>query len=97
MHATLRRIATVVEETCDSAVIELCKPLNADAFDGIMEWSHCWVIVLHSLELKLHLFSIAQTEKRKIFLTKKIHSQQFIFCNNSIVVDIKPVHALDLV
>ena len=88
----VRAVAQVESESVDSLNIELCKPLNGEALSGILEWSHCWLIFFSSGELKMEACEIDSAEQRRLALRKlRPFSLQ-----SAILVDIKPVHQLDL-
>jgi tRNA (Thr-GGU) A37 N-methylase len=89
----VREVASVVRESSDSLVLELCKPQNAEAFLGMLEWSHCWVVVWNAIETKFEMEAceIVSTKNREIEL-RKVRS----FSLTGVIIDIKPVHSLDL-
>ncbi len=92
MSVTVRDIGSIVSsESYGTLTVELKKPLNADALDGIEEWSHCWLITEISGQLHAYFCEILRREKRCILL------KAFTYIDpNSAVVDLKPVHSLDL-
>ena len=91
----LRRIGNVdLSHDTGEIVVELCKPLNADALDGISEWSHVWLLFLDTeTTVQMKMFEIVRSENRKLFLK---NSANYVIDNQMILIDIKPVHPLDL-
>jgi hypothetical protein len=93
----IRRVAIVHGQDSSSIVLELCKPLNAESFDGILEWSHCWLVIFrHDIsDFDLVLFEIKGVFGRKLELSK-LDSKKPNLTDEDIVADIKPVHPLDV-
>ena len=92
MTVTVRDIGSIILSKSDGTlVVELKKPLNADALDGIEEWSHCWLITEISGQLNPYFCEILRREKRCIFLKSFTPIDV-----KSAIVDLKPVHSLDL-
>ena len=89
----LRQVAEFGPESSEylDFSVSLCKPLNAEAFTGILEWSHCWLLLLVAAEVTMELCEIVSSNARTLQLRK---SRPFPL--NGVIVDIKPVHSLDL-
>ena len=88
------RVIGTVSAKKDLTCLALLKPLNAECFDGILDWSHCWIIFLNeSNQIVVELFEIHSVEKKKLLLR---YIGPELTCVGQRVVDIKPLHPLDL-
>jgi tRNA (Thr-GGU) A37 N-methylase len=89
---TLRRIGTVGLLESNHYYVELEKPLNPDSFDGITDWSHCWLIgITKSGSVDMVLCEIIRIVKRRLYVNPLSSIPPDI-----VIVDIKPVHSLDI-
>lgn len=89
---TIRRIGFVGMSETNEQYVELEKPLNADSLDGIIDWSHCWLIgITKSGSLDMVLCEIIQVVKRRLFV-----NTLFPIPRDIVIVDIKLVHSLDI-
>jgi tRNA (Thr-GGU) A37 N-methylase len=72
--------------------IEIVKQLNPESLDGILDWSHCWLVTMGADGFGLVLFEIVGIEnQRRLKLIGKFEE-----LNGKKIVDIKPVHPCDL-
>jgi len=92
---TTREVATFspTNEKDETVSIEIVKEFNQESLDGILEWSHCWLITISPTSLlEIHAFEIRDRQGRKLIL---FPIQNFP-PNDSIIIDIKPIHSCDI-
>ena len=74
-------------------VVQISKELNHEALDGILEWSHCWLLYLDSQgRIEISLFRILDIYGNKLILDPLL---PVLLTNTTVIVDIKPFHACD--
>jgi hypothetical protein len=92
---TTREVArfSPIAEKDEIVSIEIVKEFNQESLDGILEWSHCWLITISpASQLEMHAFEIRDRIGRKLLL---FPIQNFP-PNDSIIIDIKPIHSCDI-
>ncbi len=92
---TTREVAkfSAVAEKDEIVSIEIVKEFNPESLEGILEWSHCWLITISpTSSLEMHAFEIRDRQRRKLLL---FPIQNFP-PNDYIIIDIKPIHSCDI-
>ena len=95
MWRTTREVARFIPSSnADNVVIEIVKELNQESLDGILEWSHCWVITVNEFDrMEMHAFKIIERIGRRLVLDPLgANIPNF----SGTIIDIKPIHACDV-
>ena len=92
---TTREVAkfSSIAEKDETISIEIVKEFNQESLDGMLGWSHCWLITISPTgRLEMHAFEIRDRQGRKLILFPIENFPQ----NDSIIIDIKPIHSCDI-
>lgn len=85
----VREIATIVHRTDTCISLQLSTHLIPGSLDGLDTWSHCWLLYGPG---NLHPFRIEGINGKRLDLS-------FVdddFPLNPIIIDIKPIHYVDI-
>jgi|LauGreDrversion4_2_1035121.scaffolds.fasta_scaffold24790_4 hypothetical protein len=76
----------------DTISLEIVKEFNHQSLDGILTWSHCWIISVESGEMQMHAFEIHSHSNRFLNLIPLGSTPS----GDARIIDIKPMHACDI-